>query len=69
MALSPNGQIKLMKFQTKPWLNRERDTNVIKIYSGFILAEKLTQPTEIKGVALLFHKGLNDTGLLIKIVI
>ena len=69
MALSPNGHIKLMKFETDPWLTRKRDTNVIKIFSGFILDEKLTQPNKIKGSALLFYKGLSDTDFLIKIVI
>ncbi len=58
-----------MKFETDPWLTRKRDTNVIRIFSGFIVVDKLTQPTKIKGAALLFHKGFNVTDLLMKIVI
>ena len=69
MALSPNGHIKLMKFETDPWLTRDEDTNVIKIFSGLINVSKLTQPTKIKGAALLLQKGFNDTDLLLKIVI
>jgi hypothetical protein len=69
LALSPNGNIKLMKFETDPWLTRKRDNNVIRIFSGFIVVDKLTQPTKIKGAALLLQKGFNDTDLLIKIVI
>ncbi len=69
MALSPNGHIKLMKFETDPWLTRDGDTNSILIFSGLIHVSKLTQPTKIKGAALLVHTGLNETDLLMKIVI
>ncbi len=58
-----------MKFETDPWLTRKRDTNVIKIFNGFIVVDKLTQPTKIKGAALLLQKGLNELDLLMKIVI
>ena len=68
LALSPNGHIKLMKFETDPWLTRTRDSNFIKIFSGFIVVDKLTQPTKIKGAALLFH-SLGSKNLLMKIVI
>ncbi len=69
MALSPNSHIKLMKFETDPWLTRKRDTNLIRIFHGLIVVDKLTQPTKIKGAALLLQKGFNDTDLLLKIVI
>ncbi len=69
MALSPNGHIKLMKVEIDPWLTRKRDTNLIRIFSGLIVVDKLTQPTKIKGAALLLQKGFNGTDLLIKIVI
>ena len=62
-----------MQFYTDPWLTRKRDTNVIKIFSGFILDDKLTQPTKIKGAALLsyswFSKQEKKDELLIKIVV
>ena len=58
-----------MQFETDPWLTREGDTNVIKIFSGFILVDKLTQTTKIKGAALLFHNGAKSCDVIIKIVI